>query len=572
MSGELDQTSSAKSCDLNVRGGKDHGNDSQDTSKAVPLEVPHKKPFQPEMPSTAKTMALGFPSEQTASSHSSRPNSSFEDLEKGAITPILLQQELGANDVEKLDVMPILVQRGHLPTLSDNSAWRIAIPPSDMSTLPCKRDRPWWRRMRHDFYTVYQRLFSIVFIANMIAIVILLVNHRHTHPFGPSLSSIATAASANVLGAILIRQENVINLLYDICCTTPHWWPLRLRQMIAKLYHFGGVHSGCACSTVAWFFLFTALMTRNYISGNFDEPGVMAVTYILLTLFVSICIFAIPKFRILSHNTFEAVHRFAGWTATGLLWVEILLLSRAQAKTPGSDSLGIIVIQSPAFWILLFITFLIILPWLRLRKVDAFPEALSNHAVRIRFKYMRIGPVLGIRISQNPLKEWHAFATIPEADGSSFSLIVSNAGDWTRKQIDHPANKYWVRGVPITGTLRMAEVFKRVVLVATGSGIGPCLSMLAAHPLDCRILWCAPNPVETYGESIIELVAKSDPDAMIIDTRASGRPDMVALTYHIYLEHKAEAIFVISNPSTTRKIVYNMESRGVPAYGPIWDS
>ena len=185
---------------------------------------------------------------------------------------------------------------------------------------------------------------------------------------------------------------------------------------------------------------------------------------------------------------------------------------------------------------------------------------------------MRVGPVVGIRITHNPLTEWHAFATIPEADGSSFSLIVSDAGDWTKKQIQEPSNSYWIRGIPITGVLRMAAVFRRVVIVTTGSGIGPCLSMLVSHPVPSRILWSTPNPLQTYGENIMEAVVKADPQAMIINTRASGRPDMVALTYHLYLESKAEAVFVISNPSLTRKVVYGMESRGIPAYGPIWDS
>jgi hypothetical protein len=59
---------------------------------------------------------------------------------------------------------------------------------------------------------------------------------------------------------------------------------------------------------------------------------------------------------------------------------------------------------------------------------------------------------------------------------------------------------------------------------------------------------------------------------MIIDSKTSGRPDMVALSYRLYVESGAEAVFVISNPALTRKIVYSLESRGVPAYGPIWDS
>ena len=518
-----------------------------------------------------KAQSLGYPTEQTLPSESVESHSTSDDLEKGIVAPILIQQELGAQDYEKSDVAPVM-RRGYTPGPSHNSTWRISVPPNEMPKLPFKQERKIFRDLRHNLLNVYQRLFSVVFIGNMIAFIIELVMHRHSQPFGPPLGNVATAAAANVLGAILIRQEYVINGLYTFFCWTPHWTPLRIRRMVAKLYHFGGVHSGCAFSATVWFILYTALVTKQYADGDFNQPAVIAITYILLVLFLSICIFAIPKFRIFSHNTFEAIHRFAGWVAIALFWVEILLVLHAEAQIPGSGSLGILVIQAPAFWFLLIITFFIILPWLRLRKVPAYPEVLSNHAVRIHFKYMKMGPILGIRITHNPMKEWHAFATVPEKDGSSFSLIVSDNGDWTKKQIMEPSNSYWIRGVPITGVLRMAMVFKRVVVVTTGSGIGPCLSMLVAHPMPCRILWSTPNPLQTYGENILQLVTDADPDAMIINTRASGRPDMVALAYHMYLESKAEAVFIISNPYLTRKVVYGMQSRGIPAYGPIWDS
>ena len=118
----------------------------------------------------------------------------------------------------------------------------------------------------------------------------------------------------------------------------------------------------------------------------------------------------------------------------------------------------------------------------------------------------------------------------------------------------------------------MAYIFKRVMVVTTGSGIGPVLSMLHSFPMTCRILWSTANPEHTYGENIMQLVAKADPEAMIIDSRASGRPDMVALAYHMFMQTDAEAVFCISNPELTRKVVYGMESRGIPAYGPVWDS
>ncbi|KAL8698838.1 MAG: hypothetical protein Q9201_006352 [Fulgogasparrea decipioides] len=528
--------------------------------------------FRPEKMTTAKASSLGYPTEDTLKADSLTFSGSSDDLEKG-MAPVMVQEQLGANDIEKSDIEPAVRARGaHTADSSYSSSWKISVPPENPTKLPSKCDRRIWRGIRHNYFAVYQRLFAICFMANMIAFIVLLATNRDSKPWGPPRGDVATAAATNVLAAFLIRQENVINALYEICCATPWWFPLRIRRMVAKLYHFGGVHSGCAVSATAWFILFTALVTKDYASGDYNQPAVLTITYILVVLFLAICIFAIPKFRFVSHNVFEAVHRFAGWTAVGLFWVLILLVAKATSEMPGYDSLGMTVVKSPAFWLLAVITFFTILPWLRLRKVEAFPEILSSHAIRIHFKYMKIGPILGVRISDNPLKEWHAFASIPAADGQSFSLIVSDAGDWTKKQIAQPANAYWVRGIPITGVLRMAIVFRRIVLVTTGSGIGPVLSMLVSHPMPCRLLWSTPNPEKTYGENIMESVCKADPDAMIINTRASGRPDMVALTYHLYVQSNAEAVFCISNPSLTRKIVYGMESRGVPAYGPIWDS
>ena len=513
-----------------------------------------------------KAVDLGYPTEETLG-QSFGSSGSSDDLEKGIVAPVLVQQQLGAHDYEKSDAL-VMLRKG-----SDTvESYKISNPPDQLPNLP--HNRKILRGLRYKLLAVYQRLFSVVFIGNMIAIVIEVVMHRHSHPFGPPLGNLATAIAANVMGAILIRQEYVINALYSIFCWTPLWMPLRFRRMVSKLYHFGGVHTGCAVSAVAWFILYSALVTIRYTDGDFHEPAVIAITYILLVLFLALCVFAIPKLRIFSHNTFEAVHRFGGWAAVALFWVEILLVLHAESEDPGADAFGLLVIQAPAFWFLLVVTFFIILPWVRLRKVEAFPEVLSRHAVRIHFKYSykNIGNVIGLRITHNPMKEWHAFATIPDADGSSFSLIVSDNGDWTKKQIMEPAQSYWIRGIPVTGVLRMATVFRRIVLVATGSGIGPCLSFLTSHPMPCRLLWSTPSPIQTYGEDVMRAVAKADPEAMIIDTRASGRPDVVALTYHLYLETKAESVFVISNPSLTSRLVYGLESRGIPAYGPIWDS
>ncbi len=47
---------------------------------------------------------------------------------------------------------------------------------------------------------------------------------------------------------------------------------------------------------------------------------------------------------------------------------------------------------------------------------------------------------------------------------------------------------------------------------------------------------------------------------------------MVKLTYKMVQDFNAEAVVVISNEPLTRKVVYGLMSRGIPAFGAIWDS
>ena len=63
-----------------------------------------------------------------------------------------------------------------------------------------------------------------------------------------------------------------------------------------------------------------------------------------------------------------------------------------------------------------------------------------------------------------------------------------------------------------------------------------------------------------------------DEYAVVIDTRKEGRPDLVKRAWDPYDETGAGAVLVISNLRLTRKVVYGLESRGVPAFGLIWDS
>lgn len=151
--------------------------------------------------------------------------------------------------------------------------------------------------------------------------------------------------------------------------------------------------------------------------------------------------------------------------------------------------------------------------------------------------------------------------------------MISNAGDWTKKTIQNARPYYWVKGVPVTGVMCMALIFKRIVVVTTGSGIGPVLAVVQdVRDTKVKVIWSTPSPLKTYGEGICNAVGNVDPDAVIIDTRKERRPDLVQRAWDLYVRENAEAVFVISNPKLTRKVVYGLESRGVPCFGPIWDS
>lgn len=111
--------------------------------------------------------------------------------------------------------------------------------------------------------------------------------------------------------------------------------------------------------------------------------------------------------------------------------------------------------------------------------------------------------------------EWHGFATVPEPGKKGYSLVVSRAGDWTAKQIDNPPSSLWVRGVPAFGVLRIVPLFRRVVLVATGSGIGPCAPTIFEQRVPMKLLWTSPNVRETFGDKLVDSILEKSPDAVI---------------------------------------------------------
>ncbi|KZV88846.1 nonribosomal peptide synthetase 12 [Exidia glandulosa HHB12029] len=429
--------------------------------------------------------------------------------------------------------------------------------------LPAKTQGKWARNLRHQIFSLYRRLFGIVFVANMGIFISILAQG------GANAQRLGLIVVANLFCAILMRQDYVVNAFFDVFCAVPTSWPLAIRRVCARVYHIGGLHSGCAISGTIWLMYFTAQATIEMTQRRVSIATVV-VTYLILLLLVAIVLFAWPKFRVLFHDRFERTHRFMGWSATALVWCQIVLLTN-DYRLPG-QTLGHALKTSVPFWLVVAMTGSIVLPWLRLRKVAVKAEVLSNHAVRLYFDYITPVPGTYTRISESPLLEWHSFATVAEPGKTGYSLVVSRAGDWTGKQIANPPTHLWVRGIATCGVLRIVPLFRRLVFVATGSGIGPCAPCILEQRVPIRLLWTSPNVRQTFGDKFVDSILDASPDAVVYDTRKHGKPDMVKLTYKLVVEFKAEAVCVISNQKLTRKVVYGMMSRGIPAFGAIWDS
>jgi hypothetical protein len=68
--------------------------------------------------------------------------------------------------------------------------------------------------LRHRVFTLYRRLFGLVFATNMVIFIRLLVT-------GADAEQIGGIVLVNVFCAILMRQDYVINAFFNTCCAVP---------------------------------------------------------------------------------------------------------------------------------------------------------------------------------------------------------------------------------------------------------------------------------------------------------------------------------------------------------------
>ncbi|KAK3985050.1 hypothetical protein QBC44DRAFT_164351 [Cladorrhinum sp. PSN332] len=471
-------------------------------------------------------------------------------------------------------------------TTSDSSASSItkAKEEADLEAQDTELSQKPLSFFRYAVLNVYKRLFTIAFLANITAFILLLALGP------PSPISFVNASAINLAVCGLCRQPLVINALFLLFGSLPRSSPAWLKRLACKIFHLGGVHSGTGVASGIWYIGFAALYTSDFVSsrsshGDPKSIAILVLVYLILLLLLTIIVVAHPKFRQTHHDAFELIHRFFNWAILLVFWALLLLMASSSSSTTPAPPKSIpeFLLSLPAFWILILLTLATIHPWLLLRRVKVTPEPLSPHAIRLHFSHTTVKFGQGISVSKNPLRDWHAFASFPDRFDSSssssppetkFSCLVSKAGDWTSDTISERPTRLWKRGVPTYGFGYVLRMYSKIIVVTTGSGIGPCLSFIADdNRPEMRVVWQTRSPEKTYGKRTLDLVRRMDADPVIIDTSLKGkREDMLPVVLRLYKQFGAEAVCVISNPKMTRELVYGLESRGVTAYGPIFDS
>ena len=134
------------------------------------------------------------------------------------------------------------------------------------------------RISKHPKMMHYNRLIALVALINLAFLLLGLTQGLWTTISGIPLRTLSNLVLVNIALAILIRQQYVINMLFKIATSAPTSWPLSIRWLLGKVYHFGGLHVGGAVVGTIWFAILVVSMTSRYFNGL---PGVTLNTIIV---------------------------------------------------------------------------------------------------------------------------------------------------------------------------------------------------------------------------------------------------------------------------------------------------
>ncbi|KAD3068803.1 hypothetical protein R6Q59_017197 [Mikania micrantha] len=548
--------------------------------RGVSFEIqPHEDPFAIDSPRASGRFWLPWGSSKkitptssgaVISRTTSYPSSHFCDLEtddeeEDEIDNVLINIEEGYEHLDNKCELPISIsvqeQEQQLPKAPSKKIVSKPIAKPKGSRLSVIL-------LDQGLFTVYKRLFMVCLVVNITGLTLAATGH---FPYARNHATVFSIG--NLLALTLCRSEAFLRVVFWLAVKLfgHSWVPLWLKTATTSLLQsLGGIHSSCGVSSVAWltYSLILTLKDRENTSNL-----IVGVASTILSLLCLCCLAAFPLVRHLHHNVFERTHRFAGWASLILLWAFVILTKSYDPDTKSyRKDVGSRLAKEQEFWLTLVVTILIIIPWVTVRRVPVKVSAPSGHASIIRFAGGVKPGILG-RISPSPMSEWHAFGII--SDGKEEHMMLAGAvGDFTKSLVSNPPSHLWVRQVHFAGLPYLVNMYNRVLVVATGSGICVFLSFLLQQgPAEVCLLWVTKGVEQNFGKEIKEWVSGHPNEKVIVhDTAVMGRPNVSEMSVAAARKWGAEVVIVTSNPEGSRDVVNACKSNGIPAFGPIWDS
>ncbi|KAK4440030.1 hypothetical protein Salat_0337900 [Sesamum alatum] len=460
------------------------------------------------------------------------------------------------------------IEEGHEEGKVSQPASPLPIPPPQSGPKKQSSSRLSVILLDQGLFTVYKRLFVVCLALNITGLVLAAVGK-----FPYARDRAALFSIANIFALVLCRSEAFLRIVFWLAVNVLGWsWvPLRLKTMTTSLLQsLGGIHSSCGLSSVAWLIYALVLTLKDRQNTT---PEIIGVASAILGLLCLSSLAAFPLVRHLHHNAFERTHRFAGWSALILLWAFITLtISHDPFTKSYSNDLGSRLIKRQGFWFTVGITVLIIIPWLTVRRVPVRVSSPSGHASIIKFDGGVEAGILG-RISPSPFSEWHAFGIISD-NKKEHMMLAGAVGDFTKSLVANPPSHLWVRQMHFAGLPYLTNMYNRVLLVATGSGICVFLSFLMQPcKADVCVLWVTKGVEQNFGKEIKEWMSGHPKEKVIVhDTAVLGRPNVSQMSVDTAKNFGAEVVIVTSNPEGSRDVVDACKAVGIAAFGPIWDS
>ena len=136
------------------------------------------------------------------------------------------------------------------------------------------------RLLKHPRLMPYHRLMVAVVLVNLGVLWHHLRRGDWRIDDGSALSALSALTLVNFTAAVLIRQQNVLNVLYGLAGRGSRSWPLWIRWSVSKVHHVGGIHAGGALAGTAWLCAFTGVA----ILARAHHPASVTATTLVLCL------------------------------------------------------------------------------------------------------------------------------------------------------------------------------------------------------------------------------------------------------------------------------------------------